>query len=186
MKTDLVSVQIGPLGEWGSPTRANEKVLYATSTATTSLGKVRDDWDAQLIAGSYDDQCGRQADHCLAAYYVQHGRGGSRIGRSGARRPFPSAESIAEAIHSELGAVGLHVVSISFQKPWALAPTVTVEARHECAAATAFGRTGLKLDVAGFFIRMIDPSGRVFYFVASAGSSTVSGPAIPGCPLPHL
>jgi hypothetical protein len=188
MKTKLLSVRIGPLGEWRSPRRAGERVLYATSTAHTSLGKVRDNWDAALIAGSYNDQCATKADHCLAAYYVEGGRGGDQIGRSGARRPFATRQSLSRAIHSRLAGVGLRVVGVSFQHPWAFAPIVTVESRHECAAVKAFDRSSALsgLGAAGWFVRFVGPRGGVFYTLAVTSSLSVSGPHIRRCPLPHL
>jgi hypothetical protein len=187
MKTDLVSVQIKPLArKWQAPSRQGQRMLYFRSAATTPAGKVLDEWYATLIGGVYNDQCGRKADHCLAVYDGNLGGGG--IGRSGARRPFAGRRTLARKIRAAFAGHGLHVSSISFEHPDALAPVVTVMSRHPQQAVDVAGKVEARLPyrhVNGLFFQMLDGHGRVFY--ANGSSAKYSeGWVRPGLRVPNL
>ncbi|HKD94392.1 MAG TPA: hypothetical protein VKB43_06745 [Gaiellaceae bacterium] len=187
MKTDLVSVQIRDLPrEWRSRARYGKKLLQVTSNATTPAGKVRDQWYATLIATAYNDQCDRKADHCLAVY-EETGIGGGAIGRSGAHRPFGSRRSLSRTIRARFAAHGLRVSSISFEHPDALAPAVTVRSRHPQRAVNSLSRSDpfVRLDVAGFFLRMVDGHGRLFDVEGASGHES-SGWVRPGLQLRNV
>jgi hypothetical protein len=185
-KTDLVSVRIGNLTpEWRSPARRGNKLLDVKSAATGPAGKVLDEWYAMLIAGAYDDQCGRKADHCLAAYAGN--LDGSAIGRSGARHPYASRRTLSRRIRVRFAAAGLDVSSVSFEHPHAYAPVATVRSRHPQRAVGAFRLAVLfhGLHAEGLFVRMLDARSRVF--LAAGGIANHSAAWVrPGLKLPNV
>ncbi len=175
MKTDLVSVQIAdPTKEWGGPTPAR-KFLYVTPAASSTTGRIADGWYTTLIAGAYEAQCGRRSADCLLGYSTA-GLGGSRMHGTRARLPQRSRRTLAREIRSRFAELGLHVSSIWFQRPYGLAPVVTVSARRPQRAVKAFYTSNpfVRLPIEGFLVRMTDAHGRLF-LIDGASSRTNEG-----------
>jgi hypothetical protein len=164
MKTDLVSVRIGtPKAEWGRPASRRLKFLYVTPRTTRSPQSVAEDWYTTLIAGAYEAQCGRRSADCLLGYSTQ-GIEGSRMHATRIGPPRVNGRTLARQIRSRFEQSGLHVTSVTFERPYGLAPVVTVISDQPQRAVTAFYRASpfLRLPVEGFLVRMVDRRGRLF------------------------
>jgi hypothetical protein len=165
MKTDLVSVRIGePAQEWGGPTAGHLKFLYVKPAKTEPPGRsVTDDWYTTLIAGAYQAQCGSRRADCLLGFTTE-GSEGSRLEATRARLPAVSRPTLAREIRSRFRKDGLRVTSLSFERPYGLAPVVTVTSSRPQRATTAFYRSSpfLHLPIEGFLVRMVDGRGRTF------------------------
>lgn len=188
MKTDLVSVRIGKARpEWGQ-TAGHLQFLYVTPAAAKSPHSIADDWYANLIAGAYEAQCGRRSADCLVGYSMQ-GSGGSRIEAARTRPPRVSSRTLAHEIRSHFAKVGLRVSSLSFERPYGLAPVVTVSSSRPQRAVTAFYGSSLflHLPIDGFLVRMVDGRGRVFLIDGgSFRTKEGSGWTRPGLRVPNV
>lgn len=188
MKTDLVSVQIETTSRaWAGASRHPGQMLVARSAATTTAGKVRDDWYGRIIATAYNHQCAAKADHCLAVY--DGVTGGSRLGGRYAQRPFASRSALSRKIRAAFASAGLRVTSVAFEHPYALAPVVTVRTRHPQRAVYAIRKADVGMPWrhdAGSFVQMLDGHGRVFYIEAGTWSGSEGwvrpGLHVPGVP----
>jgi hypothetical protein len=165
MKTDLVSVRIGePAKEWGGPTARHLQFLYVTPASTKPQREsVTDDWYTTLIAAAYQAQCSRRSANCLLGFQTE-GIEGSRMKATRARPPKVSSRTLAREIRSRFANLGLRVTSLSFERPYGLAPVVTVTSSRPQRATTAFYRSSpfLHLPIEGFLVRMVDGHGSTF------------------------
>lgn len=168
MRTDLSSVRIGKAPSvWGA--RHGQRFLTVIPGTTTDPGRVADDWYAMLIAGAYQAQCGKWTAHCLVAWEVK-GIGGSRAQATRKPPAKVNAYKLAQTIRARFARQGLHVSSVSYERPYGLAPIVTVTSRHPQRAVTAFYTSAplSRLPIEGFLVRMVDRRDRVF--LADGGS----------------
>jgi hypothetical protein len=199
MSTDLTSVTIGatPASFSGS---TDTKWLYVIHKGNQSPAQdAQDAWYASLIAGAYEARCGGAGTDCLAGYSFQSSAGPQQddsegaIGSSSAVPLSTSSQAaIADTIKNRLSDEGLGPPSVSFEKPYGLAPVVEIRTDNPQAAVSAFnaGDVFAGLDVDGAFMRMTDTSGNVFF---AAGFSTRAqegrawvqpGLAVPNTPQP--
>lgn len=174
MKTDLVSVRIGePKAEWGASRHL--KFLYVEPTTSSSPNSIAEDWYTTLIAGAYQAQCKRRNANCLLGFSTG-GIGGSRMEATGIGPLLTSSRVLAREVRSRFAKLGLHVASISFQRPYGLAPVVTVTSDRPQHAVRVFYRSSLflHLPIEGFLVRMVDGDGRLF-LIDGSSSRTKEG-----------
>src|SRR5438045_4383121 len=100
---------------------------------------------------------------CLVGYEIE-GISGSRMHDAGTPPPRVSTRTLAREIRSRFAKARLHVTSISFERPYGLAPVVTVQSPRPQRAVTAYYKSSpfIRLPIDGLLVKMVDDSGRVF------------------------
>jgi hypothetical protein len=188
MKTNLVSVRIGePTKEWGGPSGHLQFLYVKPANTKPPRSSITEDWYTTLIAGAYQAQCGRRSANCLVGFQTD-GIEGSRLQATRAPLPHVSSRALGREIRARFAKQGLRVTSISFERPYGLAPVVTVTSSRPQRATTAFYRSSpfLDLPIEGFLVRMVDGSGRTFLIDASSlRTKEGSGWTRPGLKVPR-
>lgn len=164
MNTDLASVELAP--DPSAPAyRHGLKLVIRSDAARGTAGEVIDDWYGRLIAMGYNAHCEKKADHCVTSF------GGSAVYTRNLPHPFAVRRDLSRKVRAAFASAGLQVTSISFERPYGLAPFVTVRTRSSRQAVDemrdAFAALLRCPSIAGFLIHMLDEHGQVFGVAAA-------------------
>ena len=192
MKADFASVRIGAPGpDWGPA--HGRKFLYLTPARMKSPELVAADWYATLIAGAYEARCRERRADCLwgVDFVNPGGSEGQLLTWSLRRYARANVHTVARTLRSRFANAGLHISAIAFERPYGLAPVVTVTSDHPERAVTAYdGSDGpllARLPIDGFLVRMVDGRGRLFMIAADESRGYGgSGWMRPGLKLPGV